>query len=341
MRRCALLATLLLCCTASFAFALPDEFSSTRVVQEKGFGEVPQPAIMVGGDTFATATVIPALPYADGGSTCAFANDYTPPCALSTTPDVVYRFTPATDMCVNISLCGSSFDTVIMLYNGAVLAICQDDSPACGLQSDLRNVALVGGGTYYIVIDGYNTACGTYQLSVAQCPPPPVCDPCPPGAVAEGEPGCSDGYIDTYNGGCNSVPPVYTSLPCSPSQSVCGTYGTFNANGTRDTDWYRITVTAPTVLTVSVNGGGLTGSALAIIDNLCPPTILCGQFTPSAACATSTCVAAVGPGTYAIFTASFFDNTPCRTPYVLTVSGPNCPTPIQSASWGMLKTLYR
>lgn len=345
MRKIGLLVSLLLSVTSSLALALPAELGSTRTpLPPKGFGETGgEPGVNVGGDTYASATVIPALPYTDGGSTCGFANDITPPCFVTpAAPDVVYKFTPTVDMCVNISLCGSGYDTGLLVRNGTTNTDvgCNDD--ACGLSSELEGVNLVAGNEYFIVVDGYNTACGPYTLNVSECPPPPVCDPCPPGAYLEGEPVCADGYIDTVNGGCNSSPVVVTSLLCDPNATICGTYGTFNANGSRDTDWYEFTVNAPTVINVSVNGGGLTGSAVAIIDNLCAPNVLCGAFTPTALCATNTCVAAVGPGTYRVFVASFFDGTPCGTPYVLNIRGMTCPpTAVPTSSWGKLKTLYR
>ena len=343
MKRVLLLCLLLLSCTASLAFAQANPFSATRSLQIKGTSSEHPPLVQGGGDTFVSATPIPALPYNDVGYTCNLTDDYSPSCAYSVAPDAVYSFTPAANMCVNISLCGSGYDTVLGVYqnNPATLIACDDDSPACGLQSELTSVPLSAGNTYYIVVDGYSAACGDYMLSVSQCPPPPVCLPCPAGAIAEGEPVCNAAYVDNYNGGCNSTPPVFTHLACAPTQTICGTYGTWNSNGTRDTDWYEIAVTVPTTLTATITGAGLTGSALAIIDNNCAPNVLCGQFTPSVQCATVTCSAPVAPGIYRIFVASFFDNTPCGSNYTLTVSGLDCPTPVQARTWGTLKARYR
>lgn len=111
-----------------------------------------------GGESFATATVIPSLPYLDGGSTVGFFNDYNPVCAGGGAPDVVYRYSPAVNTCVTISLCGSGFDTVLHLYKDSLagLVACNDDY--CGAvpqQSKLLSVALEAGHDYYIVVDGY------------------------------------------------------------------------------------------------------------------------------------------------------------------------------------------
>ena len=344
MRRAALLATLLWCWSATQALAAGDEFSSTRAPQPKGLGDPPQPPSFSGGDTFATATPIPALPYVDTGNTCGFVNNYAP-CGddYNTAADVVYRFTPTSDVCVQISLCGSSYDTEINIYeNGpGTLVACQDDSPQCGLQSHLTNVALAAGNTYYIVVDGYESACGSYTLTVEPCPPPPVCDVCPPGARIENEPVCTDGYVDAINGGCNSTPHRFTMLSCGHSVTICGTYGTYDLTTTRDTDWYQLGVPGPATITAVVEGHGLTGTVLGIVDTACPPNILSAQLAPLGECATVTCSAAVPGGSYRIVVATLFDNTPCGSTYVLTVSGHDCVTAARGSSWGGLKQLYR
>jgi hypothetical protein len=342
VKRVALFITLLICCATSLSYALPPEFSSTRTLPPKGYGDVPVPSgVLVGGDTPATATVIPGLPYADAGSTCGYNDDYTPSCMFSTSPDVFYRFTPATNMCVTISLCNSLYDTGLAVYNSTTSTeiACNDDN--CALQSRLTAVNLVAGNVYFIIVDGYSTSCGQYSLSVTQCPPPPQCNPCPVNGVLEGEPVCSDGYVDTFNAGCNSTPATFVTLPCDPNLTICGTYGTFNTNNSRDTDWYQFTLTGAAVINVSVTGTGLTGSALAIVDNLCAPNVLCGQFTPSAQCANVTCSAALVAGTYRIFVASFFDSTPCNSAYTLVISGLACPTAVPTSSWGRIKQIYR
>jgi hypothetical protein len=343
MNRTALFAALLSCCLISTAVAGDADLGTKRTPEPKGYGEAAQPSIQVGGDNFGNATVIPALPYVDGGNTCAFADDYVPPCVPQNSPDVVYAFRPTKDMCVDISLCNSGYDTEIVVYanDPSTVVACQDDSPDCGLESHLTNVPLVAGTTYYILVDGYGGACGTYLLEMMECPPPPVCDPCPPGAIAENEPVCGPGYVDNFNGGCNSVPVVTSILTCEPEITVCGTYGTYDA-GTRDTDWYEFTINAPTTITASVTGQGLTGTAVAIIDANCPPVLFDGDFVTDAQCAVSSVSAAVGPGTYRVFVASFFDGTPCGATYVLNLSGLTCPpVPANTTSWGKVKNIYR
>ena len=348
MKHFALVTALLLCCTTSVAFAGDAYLGSRRPEappKSEGSARVmPNVILGGGGDTIADPIVIPALPYGNSGSTCGFANNYTSPCASSNSPDVVYAFRPLADVCVDIDLCGATYDTQVFVYqnNTSTIVACQDDSPDCGLQTHIQNLPLSAGNIYYIVVEGYAANCGDYELVVTECPPPPVCAKCPANSVPEGEPVCSDGYVDTYDAGCNSTPPTVKRLECEPTITVCGTYGTFDGNTFRDTDWYEFTVTDPTTINVSVSGHGLTGSAVAIIDNVCPPNILCGNFTGGDECETFTCSAAVGPGTYRVFVASFFDGTPCGSEYTLTISDLTCPpVPANNTSWGKVKNIYR
>ena len=67
------------------------------------------------------------------------------------------------------------------------------------------------------------------------------------GAPAEGESGCGI-PTDTFNGGCNSSPNVYSAITLG--QSVCGT-GAYDGS-TRDTDWYRFTLTTTTTVVWTV-----------------------------------------------------------------------------------------
>ena len=64
-------------------------------------------------------------------------------------------------------------------------------------------------------------------------------------------------YVDTTNGGCNSDPnnPAAKIKTLTCGQTVCGTAGTY-LNGTtqaRDTDWYRVSLTAPGILVASLD----------------------------------------------------------------------------------------
>jgi hypothetical protein len=76
---------------------------------------------------------------------------------------------------------------------------------------------------------------------------PPACD-CEKWAKPEGEANCGL-PVDTVNGGCNSVPPVFSTIECG--SSICGTVA---SDGTAyDTDWYALTnFDLGTLLTITI-----------------------------------------------------------------------------------------
>jgi len=139
-----------------------------------------------GGDTCATATTIVVLPYSDTASTAAENDDYDD-CWSSGARDVVYAFTPPSDMSVDISLCGSSFDTVLYVYEGSCTGdelACDDDGCTSSDQSQVLGVPLRALTTYYIVVDGKDSSDdGNYTLNVSETTPLPAAPECPAGSM--------------------------------------------------------------------------------------------------------------------------------------------------------------
>ncbi|GAF88202.1 unnamed protein product, partial [marine sediment metagenome] len=128
------------------------------------------------------ATVIGALPYSDTGETCSFADDYDEICPWVTpgSPDVVYSYTPASNIAIDISLCNSAYDTKVYVYDGGcpgTLVACNDDACGGSYRSQLSGVGLTAGNTYYIIVDGYGADCGDYTIDVTEAVPPPNCPP--------------------------------------------------------------------------------------------------------------------------------------------------------------------
>ena len=198
-----------------------------------------------GGDTVFDATAIGGLPFSDAGTTAGYADDYTEACPYtgSTSPDVVYSLV-GTGGAVDVDLCGSSYDTKVFMYDeGLNLVACNDDfyfDDVCGVYVSKLEGVVLGDGTYYIVIDGYGGDFGDYLLNVEGFSPCVV--ECPDGAVLEGEPPLMDGYVDMYNGGCNTdaVNPLDFTQVLSPGD-FCGIAGWYDGT-TRDTDWFVITL---------------------------------------------------------------------------------------------------
>ena len=74
----------------------------------------------------------------------------------------------------------------------------------------------------------------------------------PSGATLENETPSNpeaDCAADIFNGGCNMASPLFSTITCG--QTIYGESGNFG-EGQRDTDWYRVSITAPQVFTVTV-----------------------------------------------------------------------------------------
>lgn len=292
-----------------------------------------------GGETFGSAVNIPGLPYSDTGATCDNSDDIILPCASSAAPDVVYRYTAISTGYLTVSLCGSGYDTALGIYDSAQNnLVCNDDF--CGLQSEI-NFSATSGQTYYFVVDGFSTNCGSYIINVT--PPPPGCDPsCPPGSLVEGEPPCGPGYQDHWNGGCNSTPNVFGEI-FADCPVVCGMSGTFDGS-TRDTDWFECYGT----------GGVMTATCCAsfplqlifIYGTDCSnPTYDIITANPNVEVSLSR---TVGAGSYVWIWVgpSVFDGVPCESSYLLTMTGIGgggigCTVPVKNSTWGTIKSLYR
>jgi hypothetical protein len=220
-----------------------------------------------GGEDIATAVVLSgALPINSTGTTAGYVDNYDEVCPYtgSTAPDVVYSYTPAATMDVVVDLCGSSYDTKVYMYEAPYTAgdpafACNDDfytssGDPCGQWvSQIDSAHLIGGTTYYIVIDGYSGAdFGDYMLEIRDWVPPPSCVwgvdiDCPAGSIAESEV-CGTGTND----GCNMAAGTETWEPVpAAGGTICGT--TWADGGTRDTDWFELVLAAKSTVVLTAN----------------------------------------------------------------------------------------
>jgi len=290
--------------------------SSFAETNKKGSSGKPRyinPGTRQGGDDIANAVAITTFPYTVTGTTDGFNDDYDVVCPYeSMSPDVVYSYVPAENQAVTIGLCNSEYDTKLFVFaaDGVTVIACNED--ACGddgWKSQISNLALVGGETYYIVVDGYDdTSYGNYELTLDTYV---ACDiDCSPTATAEDEVCAGDDYVDTYNGGCNSNPPVFSYI--SSGQTICGTASTYVIDGLnrRDTDWYLYTTEVPQSITFS--GVAEFPLQLLLVGDLGG----CETFVPAYATATACEIASftyeIGPGTWYLWVGpSVFEGVPC------------------------------
>ncbi len=78
---------------------------------------------------------------------------------------------------ITASTCGSGFDTQVAIYSGTCTALTcvAGNDDACGLQSTVTWNSTLG-TTYYIYVDGFGSASGSFTLSVTCAIPPPQPD---------------------------------------------------------------------------------------------------------------------------------------------------------------------
>ncbi|GJM45170.1 MAG: hypothetical protein DHS20C21_20120 [Gemmatimonadota bacterium] len=316
---------------------------------------VHNPTPQAGGEDVGSAANIPALPYTDSGNTCSYLDDYDEVCPFSgsTAGDAVYQYTPGSNVSVDISLCNSGYDTKVFVYENAATPglpyACNDD--ACGsdgFRSELVGVSMTAGNTYYIVVDGYLGACGDYELSVTENVPCIV--DCPPGALAEGEVDCFEGYDDLYNAGCNATPNSFTNIPCDPAGggvTVCGTYGGYfhpqSGFNYRDTDWYHLDPAANTGGTVwCVTGEYETLSGYLDASLGCGAPVFIDALVHGG-CVTQCYNLPAGDLWLFVGTSAFgVDAGACGGAYTMTLDGYNCPpVSVEPATWGKVKSDFR
>ena len=123
-----------------------------------------------------------SIPYSNFGNTQGYNDDYDIICdaGASTSPDVVYAYTPSEDELFNVSTCGngSFYDTKIYVYENTIGNLantlageeaCSDDLCSNNHQncrSLIQNIDATAGNTYYVVIDGWGGESGEYQLNI-------------------------------------------------------------------------------------------------------------------------------------------------------------------------------
>jgi hypothetical protein len=82
-------------------------------------------------------------------------------------PDIYYEFNPSPMMqSVNVSLCGSTFDTFLSVIDasGNIIAF-NDDEETCGTSSELT-FNTQGLGLCYIIVEGWGNESGEYTLNI-------------------------------------------------------------------------------------------------------------------------------------------------------------------------------
>jgi len=174
-----------------------------------------------------------------------------------------YKFTPATSGLYTLSTCNlADFDTRLAVMEGCTPAdgvlACNDDGPgSCALfTSVIPAVELAGGVEYVVVIGGFSAAeAGAGQIEIS----PFV--PCDLGETSGQE---AEACGEDLNGGCLDTVNGLPSEPISIGDVVSGTF--WADGGTRDTDWYLLTLTESTDFTITLRSSLDSFAAVTDVD---------------------------------------------------------------------------
>ncbi len=166
------------------------------------------------------------------GTNVLATNDGTANCGDSaSSPDVWFKYRPATNATANFNTCGTntSFDTVLSLFTGSCGGLtqvaCNDDNNgtggnnACGggLNSGL-NYSVVAGTTYHVRVAGYSGDTGPFTVRVigGDGVAPPANDLC------SARPGIGLGATEFSNLGAGTDGPAHAMCLANASNQITG-----------------------------------------------------------------------------------------------------------------------
>ncbi|MCB9185347.1 MAG: T9SS type A sorting domain-containing protein [Flavobacteriales bacterium] len=243
--------------------------------------------------------------------------EFTTGCGFTTYgQEQLYSFTPTTTGVHTIEVTASSETNFFDYMYKPVSAGCDTIGWSCVsdvlLAGEYGGMNLTAGVEYYILVDAEFDDAQTQTFSI-QCP----CTYTSQNGTAEGET-CGN----TDNDGCGLLPgtPTYGSISCG--ETVSGT--TFANGGTRDLDYFELTVASDMDLEFDF-GGGLPLNAL-LIDN-CTDFNILAEAT-AGACNTETLSYSAVAGTYyLLIVPTGFEGYACGAPEAIYDVAMSCTCP--------------
>ena len=191
------------------------------------------------------------------GTTVGATRDGSTSCAASATaPDVWYFYRPYGAGYMTVSLCGSSYDTVLSIHSGcpgtaANEIACNDND--CGNRSTVT-IFVQSGHPYWIRISGAGAAAGEFEMAMvgpaclwsAECNDNGIPDECEPDCNANGQPDdCDIAQGISQDGDGDGIPDECESA---------GLLGDLNCDGavnTFDIDPFVLALTNPSAYTAA------------------------------------------------------------------------------------------
>jgi hypothetical protein len=226
-----------------------------------------EPVVGPPNDNFADATPIVVNGPCESATTVGATPDCLPPLvqgacysgfysAASTgaAADVWYSFVADGVSLYSVSLCGSSYDSALGLFDASGAGIESNDD-SCSLQSEITCV--LPAGDIYVAVDGYGSSTGDFTLCVTTIDCPPLnCT-----GTAEVEP----------NDGPNGDGTVGSIVS---GETICGDVFTWsetdslgNVTNYRDTDWYELLLVTDAVVEVNLSPEEFDGIAFLIASD--------------------------------------------------------------------------
>ncbi|HRX86427.1 MAG TPA: hypothetical protein P5572_15505, partial [Phycisphaerae bacterium] len=212
-------------------------------------------------------------------------------------------------------------------------ASCAELDPPCGTPT---GACCHGDGSCAITAE--QSCAGYWAGQDATCDQCPCVIPVPPGGTLEGEPDCSQDYVDFTNAGCSGLVQSFGAI--APGDVIYGTSGTYFAFDSyfRDTDVYAFTADASHAYTFTVDA---EFPVQAIIFAAGVEPFPCNGRTIIAAGAADACAPltlqtpCLGPGTYWFFVSpTDFTGVACGSRYTATLTADDCSLPLGACCVG-------
>lgn len=201
-------------------------------------------------------------------------------CELGIQNSVWFKFTAPPSGGVEVSTCGmADFDSQIAVYSAdncnnfstyGLIAANDDGPSSCATNFDswLEIEGLNAGETYYILVDGYNGATGTFGISVTALQSPAPGNDAPCAAI----PVPTDGSVQT--GFTNENATVGTDeAVLAPTDNNCATAWCESSNAVNNSVWFSFMAPASGHVEISTCGMASFDSQLALFE-----TNDCGNF---------------------------------------------------------------
>ena len=115
------------------------------------------------GDDRSDPIIVPSVPYTNAhNSSICYSSDNN----AYASPDVFYLILPTPELqTLTVSLCGSSFDTFLSVFDTDTNTVAFNDDGSCGSQSEIT-FSTVGYDSLYVIVEGWGNESGDYTIEI-------------------------------------------------------------------------------------------------------------------------------------------------------------------------------